>query len=95
VDHYFRRPDGQVVRRGRAVVDGEISERPPPAPAGAVEIPAEEGIAAFAAAAEQAGQVKAAERAAANEARRGVYDEAIGLGFSPAAASAISGYRQP
>ncbi|MEU4228322.1 hypothetical protein AB0F17_28845 [Nonomuraea sp. NPDC026600] len=93
MDHYFRRPDGQVVRRSRAVADGEISERPPPAPAGAVEISAEEGIAAFAAAAEGVEQVRSADRAAANEARCGVYDEAIDLGFSEAAASAISGYR--
>lgn len=95
MDHYFRRPDGQVVRRGRAVVGGKVDERPPPAPPGAVEITAEEGRAAFSAAEQALTEVRAAERAAVNEARRGVYDEALGLGFTPAAASAISGYRLP
>lgn len=93
MDHYYRRPDGQVVRRSRAVVDGKVSDRPPPAPAGAVEISSEEGNEAFAAAAELVEQVRAAERSAAADRRRAVFDEAVGLGFSETAAAAISGHR--
>lgn len=93
MDHYFRRTDGQVVRRSRAQVDGKPVATPPPAPPGSVEISEAEGLAFFAAADAELDRIRQAERAAAAEVRRGVYDEAVMLGFSSMAASAMSGHR--
>lgn len=91
--YFRRRTDGAIITRELAEAAGVRMRVSPPADAEPIE--AEVALAALAALEVERTARREADRARYAECRRGAFEELLGLGLSPAAASALSGHGRP